>query len=329
MARDAGDQDRPMTRPTMLSKVDHLSSHITVACRPTDDVTAAIAQQAGPLPQIELTYEAPIKTLWLTIRPEPKPVMTFELLSSINKVQRAVHALWGPDRYALSPVRFLAYRAKGPIVTLGGDLEFYLDCIAKNDRTRLQEYTRLSTEGVIWNASSLNGTAITLATAHAKALGGGIDAPRSCNIMIAERQATFSYPEIKFNHFPITAVAVLSRCAGASTAHKILSSGAEYSAEQFAQLGALDGVAEDGEGENWLRQYACDALRSHAARLDLFYAFYHQGEAAFKAELAFLAKRWIDCMMRLTPAEISHLQRLNAAQDKILLHLFRAKAPAN
>jgi len=63
--------------------------------------------------------------------------------------------------------------------------------------------------------------AVTLATVHAKALGGGIDPARACNVMIGEERASFSYPEINYNHFPISAVPILSRHTGSIEAERI------------------------------------------------------------------------------------------------------------
>lgn len=187
-----------------------------------EDVIGSIEQEAGQLRQVELSYEPSIKTLWITLAPEPKPVFTYDMLNSLNSVHGAVHKLWGSsEKYNSSPIRFVAFRGRGAVLTLGGDLDFYLDCLARGDRAALAEYARVSMEGVCWNASSVRGSAITLAIVQGKAFGGGIDAPCSCNIVVAETQASFSYPEVKFNHFPITAVSVLSRRAGPRQAHKI------------------------------------------------------------------------------------------------------------
>ncbi len=283
-----------------------------------DEVIGQIRFKTGEIPQIDLAYNPDIKTLWLTIKPKPKPFFSLTLLTSINKVQRAIHDIWGAGRCADSPVRFLAYRGADPVFTLGGDLEFYLDCVAKNDRAAMEEYARVSKEGAIWNASSLQGAAITVATVHAKALGGGIDAARSCNVLIAERQASFCYPEVKFNHFPVTAVAVLSQHTGPLNALKILTDGDEYSAEQFAALGGLEAVVDQGQGQAWIEKYAKDSLPIHNARLTLFSAFYRQAAAAFESELNYLAQNWVDCMMRMSTVEIARLQRIVAAQNRMI-----------
>lgn len=291
-------------------------------------VVEMIQHQAGPLPQVALHYEAPIQTLWLTIRPEPKPVFTLTLLDSLVKIQTAIAALWGaPHQYHAAPVRFLAFRGDGPFFTLGGDLDFYLDCLAKNDHAALAEYARLSAEGAIWNASGLNGLVVTLSTVHAKAIGGGIDAARSCNLMVAEEAASFVYPEIKFNHFPITAVAILSRRMGADAARHLLLSGEELSAEAFMAVGGLEAVVPPGQGEGWIRRYCTEAKSNHAARVALFSAF-NRRAGDLRQELKHLGEDWATCMLRLTPAEISKLQRIASAQERMLARAYQPRAAA-
>jgi DSF synthase len=287
------------------------------------EVIDAIRYKAGFLPEVEIAYESAIKTLWVTIRPELKPVFTLQLLDSLVKIQSAIFALWGaPDQYHRAPVRFLAFRGTGPFFTLGGDLDFYLDCLAKNDRAALAEYARLSTEGAIWNTSGLNGLVVTLSTIHAKAIGGGIDAPRSCNVMIAEEQASFVYPEIKFNHFPITAVAILSRRMGPRAAEKLLMSGEEMSAEAFMEAGGLEAVVPTGTGEAWIRKYCADSLPIHAAKTALFTAF-NRRAGDLREELSHLGQIWADCMLRLSPSAISKLQRIAQTQDRMLARVYQ------
>ena len=292
----------------------------------SDEVLGRILHQSGPLPQVKLAYEADLKMLWITIKPEPKPVFTLPLLTSVGKVQKAVAELWGRDRGTTdSPVKFVAYRAEGPVFTLGGDLDFYLDCLATSDRAALEEYARVSTEGASLNANGLKGLVITLSTIHAKAIGGGIDAPRSCNIMVAEEGASFVYPEVRFNHFPITAVAILSRRMGPIEAQRMLMSGDEYTAAEFHARGGLDAVVAPGCGEDWIRAYAAETLPMHSARSALFAAF-NQRAGRLEDELSYMATLWSDTMLRLNPAEISRLQRIAQAQERMLSRMYRSGA---
>jgi DSF synthase len=304
---------------SLATITDRTASAVIESC----EVIDSIRHRAGFLPEVQLAYEPEIKTLWVTIRPELKPVFTLQLLDSLVKIQSAIFALWGaPDQYHRAPVRFLAFRGAGPFFTLGGDLDFYLDCLAKNDRAALAEYARLSSEGAVWNASGLNGLVVTLSTIHAKAIGGGIDAPRSCNVMIAEEQASFVYPEIKFNHFPITAVAILSRRMGPRAAEQMLLSGEELTAQQFMEAGALEAVVPTGTGEAWIRKYASDSLPIHAAKTALFSAF-NRRAGDLRNELEHLGQIWTDCMLRLSPSAISKLQRIAQTQDRMLARVYQ------
>lgn len=299
------------------------TSDQAVAELATGEVIEAIRHQAGFLPEVQLAYEPDLRLLWVTIKPELKPVFTLQLLDSLGKVQQAVMDLWGaPEQYHNAPVRFLAFRGTGPFFTLGGDLDFYLDCLAKNDRPALAEYARLSVEDALRNASGLNGLAVTLSTIHAKAIGGGIDAPRSCNVMIAEEQASFVYPEIKFNHFPITAVGLLSRRMGPRAAERMLQSGEEMSAAEFMAAGGLEAVVPTGTGEDWIRKYAADSLPIHAARTALFSAF-NRRAGNLREELEYLGQLWTDCMLRLHPSAISKLQRIAQTQDRMLSRVYQ------
>lgn len=297
-----------------------LAGSLDSTARAPAEVVGAIYQKTGPLPQLHLDYEPEIRTLWVTLAPEPKPVFTLPLVTSAKKVQDAVTALW--SRAEFSPVLFIAMRARGPIFSLGGDLDFYLDCLAKGDRAGLAEYARIAASVLLHNATGLNGLVVTLATVSGKALGGGIDPARSCNVMLAEESASFGYPEVNFNHFPISAVPVLSRHAGFIEAEEILLSGDVYSAAEFYGKGVLDDVVPDGTGEERIRAYATRTLSTHRARVALFAAF-NRRSGDLAAELAESAALWVDHMMSLSPIDISKLQRVAHTQERMLARAWR------
>ena len=64
----------------------------------------------------------------------------------------------------------------------------------------------------------------------------------------------------------------------------------------------------------------------HRARLALFEAFHRRREVEFRSELVALAGYWTDDMLRLSPIEVSRLQRISLGQDPILQHMFREPA---
>ncbi|MGA0594792.1 crotonase/enoyl-CoA hydratase family protein [Enterovirga sp. CN4-39] len=274
------------------------------------------------MPQLSLDYEPDIQTLWITLRPEPKPVFTLPLIESVGRVQDAVMKLWGLEEDR--PVRYLAYRSSGAIFSLGGDLDYYLDCLRANDRAGLRRYADQATNVIRLNRTGLDGAVITLTNVRGKAIGGGIDPARACNVMIAEEGATFSYPEINFNHFPISAVPVLSRHTGPIEAEKILLSAAEYSAAEFQQKGAVDEVVPAGAGDDWIRRYAARSLTSHSARVSVIAAFNQQAGERLGAMSGY-AEAWTDHILRLKPIEIAKLQRIAAAQERMLSRMLRSE----
>lgn len=293
---------------------------LTSAINTSQDVPDRIRQITGHLPQIEIDYEPEIATLWITLKPEPKPVFTLQVIESVAKVQDAVISLWSPG--ADNPVMYLAYRSLGPIFSLGGDLDFYLDCLRSNDLEGLRTYADYATRVIRLNRTGLGGRVITLSNVRGKAIGGGIDPARACNLMVAEEGATFSYPEVHFNHYPIAAVPVLSRHTGLVEAERILMSGEEYSAREFLAKGALDDVVPCGEGDDWIRKYAGRTMATHRARVALFAAFDRMA-GVLDGCLGECAQSWADHILSLRPLEIAKLQRIASAQERLLARMLR------
>jgi DSF synthase len=269
---------------------------------------------AGPLPQIDIDYDAETGVLWIDLRPEPKPVFTLNLIESVRKVQGVIERTLLPQD--LAP-RFLAYRSSGPFFSMGGDIDFYLDCLATGDRAALSEYAHLAAEVVANNMSGLGGRVVTLATVGGKALGGGIDPARACHVMIAEEGASFCYPEINYNHFPITATSVLCRRVSPLVAQEVLTSGETYDARAFAGLNLVDEVVPAGSGEAWITDYARRNAPRQRALAGLFAALARE-TGDWRRSLAAGADAWVDHMLALRPVEISRLQRIAHAQERIL-----------
>ena len=302
-------------QPVVTSAFVSAPRQIEIPAPQPEEVIAAIRAASGPLPQVELSYEPDIRTLWLTLKPEPKPVFTLPIITSVLKVQRSIIKLWQDS--SERPIQFLAYRGTGSLFSLGGDLDYYLECLARGDRSGLADYAARAIDVILLNSTGLNGMVVTLAAVHAKALGGGIDPARACNVMIGEEQATFCYPEINYNHFPISAVPILSRHTGPIEAERILLSGAEYTARAFFERGALDDLVPNGTGEDAVRDYAKRCLPTQKARVALFAAFSRRA-GGLDSDLKEAAQDWVNHIFSLRPIEISKLQRIALAQERML-----------
>ena len=274
-----------------------------------------IIDRTGPLPQLQLMFEEQHSLLWLVMHPDPKPVFTLPLVDSVMRVQNALKEMIEAGEEM--PVGVLAFRTAGPVFSLGGDLDFYLDCLARRDRDGLLLYAETACAVIENNTNGLGGRIATVAAVHARSLGGGIDQARACHVMVAEESATFCYPEINYNHFPIAAAPILARRIGPIEAERILLSGKNFTAEEFFDKGAVEAVVGDGASAMWVRDFCKRTAASRRSRLAIAEAFNRMGPD-LSAELAVAGTAWVDHMLALDEAEVTKLRRIVQAQDRML-----------
>ena len=118
------------------------------------------------------------------------------------------------------------------------------------NRDSLHRYARTCIDIVYRNINAFNLPMITMALVQGDALGGGFETALSFDLVVAERSAKMGLPEILFNLFPgMGAYSLLSRRMDAMRAEKMMMSGQIYTAEQLHEMGLVDVLAEDGQGE--------------------------------------------------------------------------------
>jgi DSF synthase len=84
---------------------------------------------------------------------------------------------------------------------------------------------------------------ITVSLVQGDALGGGFEAALVSDVIIAEEQARFGFPEIRFNSFPgMGAYSLLARKVGGRIAERMMLSGKRYSASTLHVWGVVDHV---------------------------------------------------------------------------------------
>jgi cyclohexa-1,5-dienecarbonyl-CoA hydratase len=78
-------------------------------------------------------------------------------------------------------------------------------------------------------------------------LGGGMELAIACDIIVADKGASFGQPEIKVGFFPPYAAVRLPQLVGPAKAIEICTTGKFYSAEEAQVLGMVAHVAEEGQ----------------------------------------------------------------------------------
>ncbi len=186
--------------------------------------------------------------------------------------------------------------------------------IANKERSKLQNYAHLCIEN-LWTFYNLQ-TITSISLVRGQALGGGFEAALSAHVLIAEKGGVAGFPEVMFNLFPgMGAISFLSRRIGLSAAEKMVRSGKIYTTEELFDMGIVDVLAEEGQGEQTLRDWVKKTHKS----LNSFQTIQKAKQRVnplTKQELLDITEIWVDAALRLTDRNLNIMERLVLAQDR-------------
>jgi DSF synthase len=136
-------------------------------------------------------------------------------------------------------------------------------------------------------------------------------------VLVAEKSATMSFPEVLFNMFPgMGALSLLGRKVGLKKAEDIIMSGQVFTAKQMHEEGVVDELVEDGTGLESvnalvkLRQRRRNSYRAMSAAKREYKPVSHE-------EMRAIVNVWVDAAMRLETRDMRMMARLVRAQDKL------------
>ena len=270
------------------------------------------------LSDARLDVRAADGTAWCYLRPRFRPSFTLALLDDLVRVQACLNGLaMARDRDGQPAVGWVVLASDTPgVFSLGGDLQLFTELIRQRDAKGLRRYAHACVQVGFDNWSGYGGQAVSIGLAQGDALGGGFEALLSCNVLVAERRARFGLPEILFGLFPgMGAHAFLSRRVGAARAHAMITSGAQHTAEALHEQGIVDVLAEDGQGEQAVRDYVARNSRCRAAHA----ASHRAGRIVSPVtldDMRAVADVWVETAMDLTDADLRRMVRISAAQEK-------------
>ncbi len=269
---------------------------------------------------LDVACETDISTFWCYLKPAGRPNLTPGLLRDITAMQARMPQVQRERRQ--SGERALKYFVQGSrsvgVYNFGGDLEMFIQKIRAQDRDTLRDYAYGCVRAVHNNHVGFNQNMVSIAMVQGDALGGGFEAALSCNVIVAERQAKFGLPEVLFNMFPgMGAYSFIARRLGPIEAEKMIVSGRIYSAEEMHALGLVDVVAEEGAGEEAVRDY----IDRHSRKLNTLQALMQTRRLVNPVtleELLSVTDVWVDAALKLTEHDMRKMLRLTAAQDRRL-----------
>ena len=264
----------------------------------------------------ELDVSVEDEAIWCHMRPEGPPSFTPTLLHELISMRRMLQRIAGNLRPGESaPVKYFVGGSRIPgIYNLGGDLNFFIRSIRAGDVDTLRNYAHDCVDVAYHMTVGFHLPMTTISLVQGDALGGGFEGALSFNVLVAERRAKFGLPEILFNLFPgMGAFSFLSRKLDMTRAHKMILSGRVFSASDLYELGLIDILAEDGRGEDAVRDYIAQNRRHHTVHQRIRDVGLRVNPLSL-AELRDVTDIWAEHAMRLQETDLRNMERLAAAQ---------------
>lgn len=263
---------------------------------------------------LELAFDRSLEALWCFRSAEACRSVTLAQLREARLLDdRIASGSFDNLRFKL-----LASRQTGTF-SLGGDLSFFLNCILKRNRAALAEYALLAAKAIWANVSNYGKRGVTtIAVVQGEAQGGGFEAALSCNALIAERGASFGFPEPLFGLFPgMGGEILLATRLDAAVAARMVRDCNRYPAEFLHEIGVVDYLVPNGHGV----EFARELVRTSRERPD--------GPEARKlenrreqlagiryADLAQSIESWIDQVIALEPRHLRSMRYIIEMQSR-------------
>ncbi|MBA4307604.1 MAG: enoyl-CoA hydratase [Sphingopyxis sp.] len=268
--------------------------------------------------EISLRHDKDDRIFWCFMDQTGRPSYTYSLGAEIQQVQDwiannyTMPANGGPD-----DLRYFVCGSKTPgIYNLGGDLRHFAECIRNRDLAAMRNYAETCVRMQYANANSFGAPIITMALVQGDALGGGFEHALAFDILVAERSARMGLPEIIFNLFPgMGAYSFLLRRVGRKIAENFILEGKIHSAEELHELGIVDILVEDGQGEAAIIDY-CQRGQARFAAERAVYLARRVASPVELEELLRITNIWAETAMTLSEADVRKMERLADAQER-------------
>lgn len=259
--------------------------------------------------ELRVDYDKDQHALWMFMQASPRPCFTPNLLGELDTL--FTEAQKNKDVY------YEIVASDVPdVYNLGGDLDLFIEYIEQGKREQLRQYAYDCVKCCYHSATQIHNDITTIALVQGSALGGGFEAALSCNVVIAEESARLGFPEILFNLFPgMGALTFLARRISMSQVEKMILSGQQYTAAELYEMGAIDVLANDGEGIEVVKQYIENHLTQRQTRVAIHKSRDRVNPITME-ELSDIVDIWVDLAMQVDEESLRVMQRLVKAQNR-------------
>ena len=260
--------------------------------------------------QLSGYYEAERRTVWMMLRAQPRPCFNHALIEEIMNLSWLV-------RQSGFAVDFWVTGSLVPeMYNVGGDLQFFVECIQNGRREALRAYARACVDCVHAASRGFDTGVITLAMVEGSALGGGFEAALAHHFVLAQRDARLGFPEIAFNLFPgMGGYSLVARRSGMKLAEELIYKGESHTAEWYEQHGLVDVLYEPGQSYVSVRTFI-DTLRPKLNGVRAMLRARTRVLQLPRSELMDITEDWVDAAFCLEPKDIAYMERLVMLQNR-------------
>ncbi|MDW7710437.1 MAG: crotonase/enoyl-CoA hydratase family protein [Deferrisomatales bacterium] len=273
----------------------------------------------GVYEQLNVNYNVQQKSVWYLLKTKPIPCFNHEILRELKLLQSRIVRLSSVDNHGTGSqsVEYIVLASDvDGVFNYGGDLRLFVNLIKQGDADALRRYAKACIDVLYPNSAGLGVGLTSISLVQGDALGGGCEAALSSHVTIAEESAKFGLPEVLFNLIPgMGAYSILSRRIPPASAERIILGGELHSARQFYDLGLIDAVVPDGEGERAVAEF----IRAHRKRRNAHRALRQVRERVHPMsydELMAVTDLWVDAALRLEARDLRMMERLARAQER-------------
>ena len=264
-------------------------------------------------------FESEYGILWTLVKQVDVPCVTYQLLNDLGHHHQAIAHSGGRilSSGELHDIRYSVMASLTPSVfNLGGQLSLFRKMIQEQNREVLMQYATKCIDVIMPRIDHFDFSLATITLIQGDALGGGLEAALSSDIIIAEKGCQMGFPEMLFNLFPgMGAYSLVARKLGARQAEKMILSGKVYNAEELYEMGLVDVLAEAGQGE----QAVYDYIEKNDRRANGFLAVQKARQifnpVTYK-ELIDITTIWVDAALKLSGRDLKVMERFVRSQEK-------------
>ena len=273
----------------------------------------------GKSTRIQLDYDLDAATIWLTLPVHPLPCITPALIKDFCEVADALKGMHGRETPAVDqPYKFLVVRsASDQVFSLGGDLVSMAETI-ENEGTDVLDRTAIGGATASYNlAVGFECCFITISLVRGRAVGGGFETARCCNVMTAETGAVFQLPEASVGLFPANGITtVIAPRIGHRLARRLALEMERFNTSTALSEGILDEVYEPGTGEAGVRALIGRMTPTHAARIAFERTLQRQNNISLDALIA-ETDFWAKTVRNIPPASLERMRRIGLKQRRM------------